>query len=168
MRRMDRRRVAPAAREERSAAAKAALGVDDLAGDPLRVVGGEPADEAGGVRRLAPAAERHVADDPGVVIRAGVAGVGRAGVYGIDGDAAVDQQVREAGGELVQSAFRGDVGDLPDDGGDQSPTERRGLLPQRRGYDRPHPGERLRPGMQRPGTMQNLPSSLEIISAAIS
>src|SRR5690348_18320755 len=44
-------------------AAEAALGVDDLAGDPGSLVGDQPGDQAGGVVGGAPASRREVAAD---------------------------------------------------------------------------------------------------------
>src|SRR4029453_18310897 len=62
-----------------SDAAEPTLGVDDLAGDPGRVVGAEPGDQPGGVLGRAPAAGREQPGHPLDDLRAGVAGVGRGG-----------------------------------------------------------------------------------------
>src|SRR5205814_9771162 len=60
-------------------AAEAALGVDDLAGDPGGLVGDQPGDQAGGIVRGAPASRREVTADDlvgfGLVCERGVAGV---------------------------------------------------------------------------------------------
>src|SRR6266542_5293784 len=59
-------------------AAEAALGADDLAGDPGGLVGDQPGDQAGRVVGGAPAALREAAADDFVRVRRGIAGVDRA------------------------------------------------------------------------------------------
>src|SRR6185295_20061078 len=80
-------------------AAEAALGVDDLTGDPGGLVGDQPGDQTGRVVGGAPAALREVAADDFVRGRRGVARVDRAGVDRVQRDAAAGQLVGQGLGD---------------------------------------------------------------------
>jgi len=56
-------------------AAKAALGINDLAGDGGGFGGEQERDDVGGLVRGVPAAARHVSGDEGLLVRGGPAGV---------------------------------------------------------------------------------------------
>src|SRR5579859_2709246 len=93
-------------------AAEPAFAVDDLAGDPGRLVGDQPGDQAGRVVGDAPAAEREMAADGLVSLGCRVAGVDRAGIDGIEGDPLAGELFGQGLGDGGQGALAGGVGDL--------------------------------------------------------
>ena len=100
-------------------ASEAALGVDDLPGDPAGLIGEQPGDEARGVVGLAPTPLGEHGGDRLAVRVGDVAGVDGAGVDRVDGDTGVDELLGDGQGDAGDGGLGGlggSVGDLPGQG----------------------------------------------------